>query len=159
MTVLMGQMLRNLLARSDPAISGGEWRAHSLHLGPVHFGMDEGVDGGLFAWADGAAGGLVFAGEVLEGFGGFADEEGLGVNTGFEGVLRGGGFPGVSDGSGGPLRIGAIRFDLSLRGHDGSEIARRHGGSGGMGGKSLKGWDDLRKISEMDCSGRSEAVA
>ena len=90
--------------------------------------MNEGVDGGLFAGTDRAAGGLVFAGEVVEGFGGFAvDEEGLGVDAGFEGVEGGGSFAGGGGGSGGFLRITAIRFDLSLGGHAGSEIARRHG--------------------------------
>ena len=41
----------------------------AAHAAEEPVGMDEGVDGGLFAGADGAAGGLVFAGEVVEGFG------------------------------------------------------------------------------------------
>jgi len=90
--------------------------------------MNEGVDGGLFARADGAAGVLVLAGEVVEGLGRLdVDEEGLGVDAGFDGVEGGGGFAGGGGGSGGFLRITAISFDLSLSGHAGSEIARRHG--------------------------------
>jgi len=100
----------------------------AAHAAEEPIGMNEGVDGGLFAGADGAAGGLVFADEVVEGFGGLAvDEEGLGVDAGFDGVEGGGGFSGGGGGSGGFLRITAIRFDLSLSGHAGSEIARRHG--------------------------------
>ena len=88
-------------------------------------GVDEGVDGGLFAGADGPAGDGVFAGEVVESFGGFAvDEEGLGVGAGLEGVAGRGGFAGDGGGSGRLLRIATIRFDLSLGGHAGFGITR-----------------------------------
>src|SRR5205807_9627978 len=55
----------------------------AAHPSEEPVGVDEGVDGGLFAGTDGKAGGLVLAGQLVEGFGGFAkDEEGLGVDAG-----------------------------------------------------------------------------
>ena len=62
---------------------------------------------------------LLEVGEFLGG-----EDEGLGVDAGFEGIHGGGGFAFDRGGAGGFLRVAAIRFDLTLRGHikDDSEL-------------------------------------
>jgi hypothetical protein len=82
------------------------------------FVVDEGVDEVALARADGVELGIVFGGELGESFGIFtANDVGLGMNAGFEGVHRRSGFAGVGAGAGRVLRISTIRFDLFFGGH------------------------------------------
>ena len=55
--------------------------------------------------------------EVGEFFGG--EDEGFGVDAGFEGIHGGGGFACDRGGAGGFLRVTAVRFDLTKGGHNG----------------------------------------
>jgi hypothetical protein len=56
------------------------------------------------------------------------EDEGLGVDAGFEGIHGGGGFACDRGGAGGFLRVAAVRFDLTLRGHISAPGKDRPGG-------------------------------
>jgi hypothetical protein len=78
--------------------------------------VNEGVDEVALARGGGVELGVVFGGELREGFGIFAaDDVGLGVNARFQGVQASSGFAGVGAGAGGFLRIQTIRRDLFFR--------------------------------------------
>jgi len=63
---------------------------------------------------------VVFVDELLE-VGEFlgGEDEGLGVDAGFEGIHGGGGFACDRGGAGGFLRVAAVRFDLTKGRHSG----------------------------------------
>ena len=69
---------------------------------------------------------VVFVDELLEVgefFGG--EDEGLGVDAGFEGIHGGDGFACDRGGAGGFLRVTAVRFDLSKGRHMGNSEMRQ----------------------------------
>jgi hypothetical protein len=75
--------------------------------------VDEGIDQIPLTRSDGVELGVIFGGELGEGFRCFAaDDVGFGMKAGFEGVQAGDGFAGVGAGAGGLLRIQTIRGDL-----------------------------------------------
>jgi hypothetical protein len=80
--------------------------------------VDEGVDEHALLGGGGAEAVVIFAGEFLEGGGEFAaDELGLGVDAGLEGIHGGAGLALGGAGSGGFLRVEAIGCELSLGCH------------------------------------------
>jgi len=82
------------------------------------FGGDEGVDEGELDWVGGVEVEHECGGEGFE-FGGIlaGDDMGPGVDSGFEGIERGGGFAFGRGGTGGFLGVEAIGVDLSLGRH------------------------------------------
>jgi hypothetical protein len=94
---------------------------HGAKAADIPLVVDQGVYEVTLAGGGRAELGVVFGGELREGFGIFAaDDVGLGVNAGFQGIsatdsLRSharGLLTGVGAGAGGFLRIQAIREDL-----------------------------------------------
>ena len=90
---------------------------------------DEGFDEEILQGADGVEGLAVVEGEGLEFGGVFAgDDEGAGVNAGFEGIEAGNGLARVGAGAGGAERVEAVSFDLRDSCHGDCRIARGAGG-------------------------------
>jgi hypothetical protein len=86
--------------------------------------VDEGIDEIALAWGNGVELGVVFGGELGEGFGVFAaDDVGFGMEAGLESVQAGDGFAGLGAGAGRFLRIQAIRADLGFGWHKSSPRA------------------------------------
>jgi hypothetical protein len=82
--------------------------------------VDEFVDEGAGVWVGGMVVVVVVFDELIElgeVFGG--EDEGLGVDAGLEGIHGGDGVTCDRGGAGGLLRVVAVRFDLTLRGHGG----------------------------------------
>jgi hypothetical protein len=80
--------------------------------------VDEGVHQVALAGGDGVELGVVLSGEMGEGLGVFAaDDVGLGVNAGFQGIHAGDGLAGLGARAGGFQRILTIRLDLFVASH------------------------------------------
>jgi hypothetical protein len=105
--------------------------------------MDGDVEEGLGDGGVGLVLGVESGGEVLEIGLALADDDlGLSVETGDEGVLRGGGFARDGAGAGGLLRIATVGVDLELRGHRRCcfEGSRRDWGN--RGGRGVAWWQE-----------------
>jgi hypothetical protein len=82
------------------------------------FGVDEDIDEGALFGGDGLEALKVLVDEVVEVLVVFVeDDEGVGVDAGFEGILAGGGFAGRGAGSGRELGVAPVGVELFLGGH------------------------------------------
>jgi len=97
-------------------IPEGSFRGIEAAKGP--FAADEVVHEAAGLGGGGLIVGVIFAGELLEVGGVFAgDDDGLGVEAGFEGVHRGGGLARDGGGAGGFLGVATVGGELLFRRH------------------------------------------